>query len=46
MKAFYKDIGLGVLCKLVGKTRKAFYDNRDRKEKAKIENKRSRKEDK
>ncbi len=37
MKAFYKDIGLRVLCQLVGKTRQAFYDNRDRKEQAQID---------
>jgi putative transposase len=33
MKAYYKRVGLGVLCGLVGKTRQAFYDKRDRKEK-------------
>jgi len=33
MKAYYKNIGLGVLCGLVGKTRQAFYDTCNRQEK-------------
>jgi len=32
MKAYYKSTGLGVLCKLVGKTRQAFYEYQWRKE--------------
>ncbi len=32
MKAFYKHIGLEILCGLVGKTRQAFYDKKKRKE--------------
>jgi len=37
MKAFYKHKGLELLCGLVGKSRRAFYDSRDRKEQAKID---------
>jgi len=32
MKSYYNSIGLGVLCKLIGKTRQAFYKSRSRKE--------------
>jgi len=32
MKAFYKDIGLKVLCQLVGKSRQAFYNKRKQEE--------------
>ena len=32
MKVVYKDVGLGVLCGLIGKTRQAFYDKKNRKE--------------
>lgn len=38
MKAYYKHIGLGVLCGLVGKTRQAFYDGCKRKEKKQFDN--------
>lgn len=37
MKAFYKDTGLGVLCRLVGKTRQAFYEHKWRVEKTRFE---------
>jgi len=37
MKAYYKHIGLGVLCGLVGKTRQAFYDKTNREEKEKFD---------
>lgn len=37
MKAYYKGIGLEVLCSLVGKTRQAFYDKMHRKEKEKFD---------
>ena len=37
MKAYYKDTGLGVLCKLVGKTRQAFYEGKWREEKNQFE---------
>lgn len=32
MKAFYRDLGLEVLCGLLGKTRQAFYDHRRRQD--------------
>lgn len=32
MKAFYQDLGLEVLCDLLGKTRQAFYDHRRRQD--------------
>lgn len=32
MKAFYQDLGLEVLCGLLGKTRQAFYDHRRRQD--------------
>ncbi len=38
MKAYYKDTGLGVLCRLVGKTRQAFYECTWRKQKVQFEN--------
>lgn len=37
MKAFYHHIGLEVLCGLVGKSRQAFYDRRQRKEQEQID---------
>ncbi len=37
MKAYYRSIGLETLCKLVGKTRQAFYDKKQRKEQEKID---------
>jgi len=37
MKAYYKRIGLEILCGLVGKTRQAFYDRMHRKEKEKFD---------
>ena len=37
MKAYYKDVGLGVLCKLVGRTRQAFYEDRNRAERTRFE---------
>jgi transposase InsO family protein len=37
MKAYYKHIGLEVLCELVGKTRQAFYDKMHRIEKEKFD---------
>ena len=36
MKAYYKHIGLGTLCGLIGKTRQAFYDTNKRAEKEKF----------
>ncbi|MDA7502134.1 IS3 family transposase [Chitinophagales bacterium] len=36
MKAYYKRIGLGVLCGLVGKTRQAFYNRNKQEEKEKF----------
>jgi len=32
MKVVYKDVGLSVLCGLIGKSRQAFYDKKNRKE--------------
>jgi putative transposase len=37
MKAYYKHVGLEVLCGLVGKTRQAFYDKMQRIEKEKFD---------
>lgn len=37
MKAYYRHIGLGVLCGLVGKTRQAFYEKTQRKEQEKFD---------
>ena len=37
MKAYYKHIGLGILCGLVGKTRQAFYDKDKREEQARFD---------
>lgn len=37
MKAYYKHIGLATLCGLIGKTRQAFYDVKERKEQAKFD---------
>ena len=37
MKAYYKHIGLEVLCGLVGKSRQAFYDKMHREEKEKFD---------
>ena len=37
MKAYYKHIGLKVLCGLVGKTRQAFYDKNNREEQARFD---------
>jgi len=37
MKVYYKDVGLGVLCKLVGRTRQAFYEDRNRAERTRFE---------
>jgi len=37
MRAYYKDTGLGVLCRLVGKTRQAFYEANWRKKKTQFE---------
>ena len=34
MKTFYKSIGLGTLCKLLGKSRQAYYEAQGRKEQA------------
>lgn len=36
MKAYYKDIGIGTLCGLIGKSRQAFYDTNWRAEKEKF----------
>jgi len=32
MKTYYSSVGLGVLCKLIGKTRQAYYKTRNKKE--------------
>jgi len=37
MKAFYKNTGLGVLCRLVGRTRQAYYESNWRCEKVQFE---------
>lgn len=37
MKSYYKDISLGVLCRLVGKTRQAYYEHGWRNEKTQFE---------
>lgn len=37
MKAFYKNTGLEVLCRLVGRTRQAYYESEWRKEKVQFE---------
>jgi putative transposase len=37
MKSYYKDVGLGVLCRLVGKTRQAYYEHSWRSEAVKFE---------
>ena len=37
MKAFYSDTGLGVLCRLVGRTRQAYYESNWRCEKIQFE---------